>query len=70
MTKVYVLVLSNDLSVPSIKNDLIFLFIIRKAGLVVKKKSEIHAVDPSVEDNIIYYPNFEICMHFSLYDVF
>ena len=52
------------------KNDLIFPFIIREAGLVVKNKSEIHAVDPYAEDNIIYYPNFDICIHFSLYDVF
>ena len=56
----YVLVFRNYLSVPSMGNNTILLFIMREVGLMVKDTEKIHAMDPSVEDHSIYLSNFDI----------
>ena len=50
----------NSLSVPSMENNPILPFIMRVAGLVVKYTAKIHAMNPSIEDHIIYFLNFYI----------
>ena len=56
--KLYILVFSNDLSLPSMDNKLIPPFIMREADLVVKDKAKNHAMDSSAEEHRIYFPNF------------
>ena len=50
----YLLVMQNDLHIPSIKYNLIPPFIIREAGLTVSKVPNIHCNEPTVEDHTIY----------------
>ena len=61
--------LSNFLSVPSMDNNLIAPFILRESGLVVKETAKIHAMDPSMEDHSIYFPNFDIHITLFLHDI-
>ena len=70
MEKVYVLVFRNYLSVSSMQNNLIPPFVIIEAGMVVKDTSRIHAMDPSVENNSIYFPNLNIIITLFIHGVF
>ena len=44
----------NGLSIPTNKNNLVTLFIMREAGLEVNVKPKIHCKEPTVEDHSIY----------------
>ena len=57
----------NALSVPRMDNNPILPSIKREADMVVKNTRKIYAVDRSVEDNRIYFPNFNI--HINRIDV-
>ena len=57
--KVYILVLSNSLSVPSMNNNLTPPLIMRESGLAVKDTETIHTMYPSVENHSIYFTNFD-----------
>ena len=50
----YLLVIQNTLHIPSMKHNLIPLFILREAVLTVNKVLKIHFDDPTVEDHSIY----------------
>ena len=51
-------------------NNLILSLIIIEADLLVKDTSEMHSMDPSVEDHIIYFTNFNIQIPLFLHGVF
>ena len=70
MAKVYKLVFRNDISVPSMDNKLIPQFIMRESGLVVKYTAKLQAVDKSVEDCSICFPNFDIRITLFMHGVF
>ena len=69
MAQVYVLVFKDALSVPSIENNLIPPFIMRESDMEVKNTAEINAMDTSVEDHSIYFPNFDIRITLFLHSV-
>ena len=50
----YLLVMQNDLHIPSMKHKFIPPFIIREAGLTVSEVPKIHCDEPTVEDHSIY----------------
>ena len=52
----YILVILNALYVPSIQNNLITPFMIRKAGVIVNDTPKIQMDDPSTNDHSIYFP--------------
>ena len=60
MSKVYILVFRDALSVPSMYNNLNPPFLMRESVMGVKDTAKIHAMDPSVEDHSIYFTNFNI----------
>jgi len=66
----YLLVCINVLFVPSMMNNLIPLFVMIEAGLIVSDTPKIHCSDPSVEDHSIYDPESELCIHLSLQGIF
>ena len=50
----YLLVVRNDLCVPTIETDLIHTFILREAGLVLNDTPKIHCDDPSIENHSLF----------------
>jgi len=66
----YLLVCRIALYVLSTRNNLIPLFVMREAGLIVIDTPKIHCSDPSVEDHSIYDPESELCIHLSLQGIF
>ena len=66
----YVLLFRNALSVPRMDNNLTLTLITREACLKVKDTAKFHAIDPSVEYNSIYFPNFDIHIRLFLNGVF
>ena len=52
--EIYLLVMQNDFHIPSMKHNLIPLFILREAGLTVSEVPNTHCDDPKVEYHLIY----------------
>jgi hypothetical protein len=66
----YVLIMRNALSVPSMKHNRIPPFIMREAGIQVNSTPKIHAKYPSVEDHSIYFTDDDFRIPSSLWGVF
>ena len=62
ISKVYLLVFNNSVSVPIMYNNLILPYIMIEEGLVVKYIAKIHTMDPYVEDHTKYFPKFGVCI--------
>lgn len=66
----HILVIRNALYVPTMMNNLIPPFVMRKAGIVVNDRPKIHSDDPDVEDHSIYFPEVQFWIPLSLFSVF
>jgi hypothetical protein len=69
-TKSYILVIRNALYVPSMDNNQILPFMLRKAGITVNDTPKIQMQDSTVEDHSIFFPETEIRIPLSLWGVF
>jgi hypothetical protein len=54
--KVYILVIRNALYVPSMKYNLVPLFVMREAGVIVRDTPKIHTEEPTEEDHALTFP--------------
>jgi hypothetical protein len=68
--KLYILIVRNALSVPSMKHNLVPPFIVREAGVQVNSTPKIHTSDPTVNDHSIYFPDDDFRIPLSLWGVF
>ena len=68
--KEYMLVIQNALQVPSMSNNLIPLFIMRKNGIMVNECAKIHCEDPTREDHAIIFKGYDLCIPLWLHGVF
>lgn len=66
----YTLILRNALSVPSISNNLLPLFLLREAGLQVKEVPKIHIDHPGVEHHAITFPDTNFCIPLQVWGTF
>jgi hypothetical protein len=68
--KSYIFVLRNALHVPSMRNNLIPLFIMREAGIKVNDTAKIQTSNPTEEDHSIYFLDNNFQIPLSLWGVF
>jgi hypothetical protein len=66
----YILVIRNELHVPSMKNNLIPPFVLREAGIRVQDTLKIQVNDPSVDDHSLCFPETGFRIPLSLWGMF
>ena len=60
MKTTYVLIVRNDLHMPTMEHSLIPPFIMRSGGLIVSYVPKIHCEYPTIEDNCIWFKNLDL----------
>eukprot|EP00984_Skeletonema_dohrnii_P000995 scaffold318_cov96-Skeletonema_dohrnii-CCMP3373.AAC.6 len=68
--KVYILIVSKALWVPSMAHNLACPFIMREAGIEVNEKAKQHCESPTVEEHSIYDPSTELRIPLQLDGIF
>ena len=66
----FILIIRNELYIPTLENNIIPPFIMRESGITVNEKPKIHVLNPESSDHSITFPSSNLSIPLQLWGAF